>query len=199
MNYYPPTVRHLIRSFSRLPGIGEKTAERLAMYIIRASKKEVEALAGNLMETKEKVGLCRQCFALSDNESCEICRNPARNEGLICVVEQPVDMVAIEKAGAFSGRYHILQGALSPMDGIGPGDIRIHELISKARTGVVKEIIVATSTTVEGEATASYISQQLEGLPIRVTRIATGVPVGGDLQYVDPVTLQKALESRRAV
>jgi recombination protein RecR len=199
MSYYPETVLQLIKSFSRLPGIGEKTAERLAMHIIRAPRKEVEALSQFLLETKEKIRLCQQCFAMSDGEACDICRNPSRDDTRLCVVEHPADMVAIEKSGAFSGRYHILQGTLSPMNGVGPSDIRIHELISKAKAGKIKEIIVATSTTVEGEATASYIAQQLEDVPVTVSRIASGVPMGGDLQYVDPVTLQRAMESRRAV
>ena len=199
MNYYPSTVLKLIRNFSRLPGIGEKTAERLTMHIIRASLKEVEALSHSLLETKEKVRLCRQCFALSDGDTCDICRNPSRDDTLLCVVEQPADMVAIERSGAFSGRYHILQGVLSPMSGIGPEDIRLRELIVKIKNGDIKEVVMATSTTVEGESTASYIAQQLKELPVKVTRIASGVPMGGDLQYVDPVTLQKAMDSRRDV
>ena len=199
MSYYPSTVLKLIRNFSRLPGVGEKTAERFAMHIIRASLKEVEALSQSLLETKEKVRLCRQCFALSDGDTCDICRNPSRDDTLLCVVEQPGDMVAIERSGAFSGRYHILQGALSPMSGVGPEDIRLRELIVNIRNGVIKEVVMATSTTVEGESTASYIAQQLKELPVKVTRIASGVPVGGDLQYVDPVTLQKAMDSRRDV
>lgn len=199
MSYYPSTVLKLIRNFSRLPGVGEKTAERLAMHIIRAPLKEVEALSHSLLETKEKVSLCRQCFALSDSDTCDICRNPSRDDTLLCVVEQPADMVAIERSGAFTGRYHILQGALSPMSGVGPENIRLRELIAKLRNGGVKEVVMATSTTVEGESTASYIAQQIKELPVKVTRIASGVPVGGDLQYVDPVTLQKALDSRRDV
>ncbi|MBW1698715.1 MAG: recombination protein RecR [Deltaproteobacteria bacterium] len=199
MSYYPSTIRRLIKNFSRLPGIGEKTAERLAMHIIRAPQKEVQSLSQSLLETKEKVRLCRQCFALSDEELCDICKNPSRDDTLICVVEQPADMVAIERSGAFSGRYHILQGVLSPLDGVGPADIRINELISRVKTAAVKEVVIATSTTVEGEATASYIAQKLETLAVKVTRIASGVPMGGDLQYVDSVTLQKAMESRRAV
>jgi recombination protein RecR len=199
MSYYPSTVLKLIRNFSRLPGIGEKTAERLSMHIIHASVKEVEALSQSLLETKEKVSLCRQCFALSDSETCDICRNPSRNDALLCVVEQPADMVAIERSGAFSGRYHILQGALSPMNGVGPEDIRLRELVAKIKSGSVNEVVMATSMTVEGESTVSYIARQIKDLPVRVTRIASGVPVGGDLQYVDPVTLQKALDSRHDV
>jgi recombination protein RecR len=199
MSYYPSTVLKLIKHFSRLPGVGEKTAERLAMHVIRAPQKQVEALSQSLLEIKEKVRLCRQCYALSDSDTCDICRNPSRDEALLCVVEQPADMVAIEKSGAFSGRYHILQGALSPMNGVGPEDIRLRELVSRVGKGYIKEVVVATSTTVEGEATASYIAQQLQNLAVKVTRIASGVPMGGDLQYVDPVTLQRAMNSRRDV
>ena len=196
MSYYPSSVLNLIKNFSRLPGIGEKTAERLTMHIIRAPRKETEALSESILEIKDRVQLCRRCFALSDGQECDICSNPARDEMLLCVVEQPADMVAIEKSGAFSGRYHILQGVLSPMNGVGPDDIRIQELISRIRDGNIKEVVLATGTNVEGEATASYLAQRLEKYPVKVTRIASGVPMGGDLQYVDPVTLQRAMETR---
>ena len=199
MSYYPKSVRNLIRNLSRLPGIGEKTAERLTMHIIRAPRKEIEALAQSISEIKEKVRLCSRCFALSDAADCDICGNPARNESLLCVVEQPADMVAIEKSGAYCGRYHILQGVLSPMNGVGPNDIRIRELLDRVKEGAVKEVVLATSTSVEGEATADYLAQRLASLPVKVTRIASGVPMGGDLQYVDPVTLQRALETRHAL
>ncbi len=199
MNYYPPTVRNLIRHLSRLPGIGEKTAERLTMHIIRAPRKEIEALAQSISEIKDKVRLCNTCFGLSDADECDICRNPARDENLLCVVEQPADMVAIEKSGAFSGRYHILQGVLSPMNGVGPNDIRIQELLARLREGVIKEIVLATSTSVEGEATANYLAERLASFSVKITRIASGVPMGGDLQYVDAVTLQRAMETRHAV
>ena len=199
MNYYPSTVRNLIRHLSRLPGIGERTAERLTMHIIRASRKEIEALSQSISEIKDKVRLCSSCFSLSDDTECDICSNPARNENLVCVVEQPADMVAIEKSGAFQGRYHILQGVLSPMNGVGPNDIRIQELLSRIRDGAIKEVVLATSTSVEGEATANYLAERLETLSVKVSRIASGVPMGGDLQYVDPVTLQRAMETRHAV
>ena len=199
MSYYPSTVRNLIRNLSRLPGIGEKTAERLTMHIIRAPRKEIEALSQSISEIKGRVRLCSSCFALSDDTECDICSNPARNESLVCVVEQPADMVAIEKSGAFQGRYHILQGVLSPMNGVGPNDIRIRELLFRIRDGAIKEVVLATSTSVEGEATASYLAERLESLSVKTTRIASGVPMGGDLQYVDPVTLQRAMETRHAV
>lgn len=198
MNHYPDSIKKTIKSLNRLPGIGLKTAERLAMHLLQAPEADVLELARNLQDLKTKVRLCNHCFGLSDGEICGICANPARDSGLLCVVENQADMAAIEKSGAYNGRYHLLQGVLSPMDNIGPEDIRIRELLEKAGTGTVREIIIATGTSVEGEATAGYIAERLAGSPIRVTRIASGVPVGGDLQYVDQVTLKKAMEARHA-
>lgn len=199
MIQYPASITRLIRNLSKLPGIGEKSAERLAMYLLQSNKNQVFELADSLKELKEKARLCRQCFALSDEALCRICSDPARDETLICVVEHPVDMVAIEKTGSYKGHYHVLQGLLSPMDGIGPEDIRIRELIARVSQGKAKEVIIATGTNVEGETTAAYIHEQLAGHPVRVTRIASGVPMGGELKYVDQVTLKKAMEGRRAV
>jgi recombination protein RecR len=199
MNYYPPSIRQVIQSISKLPGIGEKTAERLAMHLLRAPRIDVEQLARSLLELKSSVRLCEQCFGLSDAETCEICSNPARDPQLMCVVEQPADMVSVEKSGAFSGRYHILGGSLSPINGVGPDDIRIRELMTRIAKQNIAEIILATSTTVEGESTAAYIADRLKESPVIVTRIASGVPVGGDLKYVDQVTLKRALEGRHAV
>ena len=166
------------------------------MHILRSPRKEVEQLAKSIMDAKEKVRLCKMCYGLSDNEICKICADPTRDTSLICVVEQPADMVAMEKSGAFIGRYHILSGVLSPMSGVGPEDIRLGELIAKIEPGEIKEVVLATSTTVEGEATASYIAERLEKFSVKVTRIASGVPIGGDLKYVDQVTLKKAMETR---
>ena len=199
MIYYPPSIRKAIQSISKLPGIGEKTAERLVMHLLRAPRIDVEQLSRSILELKNSVRLCEQCFGLSDVETCGICSNPARDPQLVCVVEQPADMVSIEKSGAFSGRYHILGGSLSPINGVGPDDIRIRELITRIAKQNVAEIILATSTTVEGESTAAYIADRLKDSPAKVTRIASGVPVGGDLKYVDQVTLQRALEGRHAV
>ena len=199
MIQYPASITRLIRNLSKLPGIGEKSAERLAMHLLQARKNEVLDLADSLKELKEKARLCRQCFALSDEDLCRICSDPARDETIICVVENPVDMVAIEKTAAYKGHYHVLQGLLSPMDGIGPDDIRIREIIERVSRGGVKEVIIATATNVEGEATAAYLHEKLSGYPVKVTRIASGVPMGGELKYVDQVTLQKAMEGRRAV
>ncbi|MGB5617826.1 MAG: recombination mediator RecR [Desulfobacterales bacterium] len=199
MIYYPPSIRKAIQSISKLPGIGEKTAERLAMHLLRAPRIDVEQLSRSILELKNSVRLCEQCFSLSDDQTCGICSNPARNPQLVCVVEQPADMVSIEKSGAFSGRYHILGGSLSPINGVGPDDIRIRELTARIAKQNIAEIILATSTTVEGESTAAYIADRLKDSPAIVTRIASGVPVGGDLKYVDQVTLKRALEGRHAV
>ncbi|MGD2030393.1 MAG: recombination mediator RecR [Desulfobacterales bacterium] len=199
MSHYPASILKLIKSLSRLPGIGEKTAERLAMHILRAPRSEAEQLSSNIIEVKNKIKLCSICFGLSDADICNICSDRRRTSSILCVVEQPADMVAIEKSGSFNGLYHILEGVLSPMDGIGPDNIRIKELISRIAQGEIKEVILATSTNVEGEATAAYIADRMENYQIKVTRIASGVPIGGDLKYVDQVTLKKAMETRHAV
>ncbi|MDA8140099.1 MAG: recombination mediator RecR [Desulfobacteraceae bacterium] len=199
MQYYPKSVRDLIRSLSKLPGVGEKTAERLAIHILRQPINEAEALAASITTVKQNVRLCRRCFGLSDSDTCHICQDPAREETLLCVVEQPADMIALEKSGAYKGLYHILGGALAPMEGVGPADLRIRELFQRLDASVVKEIILATGTSVEGESTAAYLAQQLTGRPVRITRIASGVPVGGDLKYVDKMTLKCALDGRHAL
>ena len=199
MSHYPATIVNLIKNICKLPGIGEKTAERLTMHILRAPRKEAEQLSKSILEAKEKVRLCKLCYGLSDDEVCKICTDPARDASLLCVVEQPADMVAMEKSGAFIGRYHILSGVLSPMNGVGPEDIRMAELIAKIKRGQIKEVVLATSTSVEGEATASFIAERLETDTLKVTRIASGVPMGGDLKYVDQVTLKKAMEARHDV
>ncbi len=197
MSYYPSSILNLIKSTSRLPGIGEKTAERLAMHILHSPRKEAEQLSRSILETKDKIRLCSMCFGLSDGEVCNVCKDRTRDDAILCVVEQPADMVSIEKSGSFQGLYHILSGMLSPMNGVGPDDIRIKELISRIKEGNVKEVVLATSTSVEGEATAAYIADQLENYPVKVTRIASGIPMGGDLKYIDQVTLRRAMETRR--
>jgi recombination protein RecR len=199
MNYYPASIQNVIKNISRLPGIGEKTAERLTLHILKAPRIEAEHLARSIVELKDKIRFCSGCFALSDSDRCSICSDPARDSSLLCVVEQPADMVSVEKSGAFKGLYHILSGVLSPMNGVGPNDIKIRELISRLKKGDIKEVVLATSTNVEGEATASYIAQLLEKFPVKVTRIASGVPMGGDLKYVDQVTLKRAMETRHSV
>jgi len=199
MDYYPGSIKTLIRSLARLPGIGQKTAERLAMHILQQPNEDAHRLARSIVELKEKLRLCSRCFALSDDVLCRICNDPSRESGLICVVEQPADMASIEKSGAFKGRYHVLGGVLSPMDGIGPDDIRIAELATRVEKEDVREIILATGTNVEGESTAAYIAGILAPMPVEVTRIASGVPMGGDLKYVDQVTLKRAMESRHGI
>jgi len=197
--HYPLSILNLIKNLAKLPGIGEKTAERLAMHILRSPLKEAEQLAASILDIRQRVRICSICSALSETETCHICSDPSRNTSLLCVVEQPADMVAIEKSGSFKGLYHILSGVLSPMNGVGPDNIKIRELIERTKEGKIKEIIIATGTNVEGEATASYIAQCLLKFPVKITRIASGVPIGGDLKYVDQVTLRRAIETRHAV
>ena len=199
MSFYPSSILNLIRNISKLPGIGEKTAERLAMHILRAPRREAEQLARSILEMKDKTKLCSRCYGLSDSDICNICSDQTRSADILCVVEQPADMAAIEKSGSYKGLYHILQGVLSPMNGVGPDKIRIKELISRVEKNRVKEVVLATGTNVEGEATASYIAQLLNKYPVKVTRIASGVPMGGDLKYVDQVTLKRAMDTRHAV
>lgn len=197
MNHYPRSVLNLIDSFSRLPGIGKKTAERLALHVLRAPRSEAENFARHILDLKNNMRLCSRCFALSEDELCGICSNPSRLQHLICVVEKPSDMAAVERSGSYKGLYHILHGVLSPMDNVGPDDIRMKELINRVRAGQASEVIIALSTSVEGEATASYLIRQIKAFPVKLTRIASGIPVGGDLKYVDPVTLKRAMEARR--
>ncbi len=199
MNYYPPSILDLIKNIARLPGIGKKTAERLAMHILQSPRRETELLAASILAVRNKVKKCSLCFALSDNDICNICGNPDRDPELLCIIEQLADMVAIEKSGSFRGLYHILGGILSPMDGIGPNDIRIGELVNRLDKGVIKEVVIATSTSVEGDATASYIAQLIEKYKIKVTRIASGVPIGGELKYVDQVTMKRAMDTRHTM
>jgi recombination protein RecR len=196
--HYPATIVVMIKNLSKLPGIGEKTAERLSMHILQAPLKEMENLANSILEVKKKVRLCAKCFGLSDDEVCKICNDPSREQNVLCLVEQPADLVAIEKSGAFKGVYHVLNGVLSPMDGIGPEDIRIKELEIRILEGRINEVVIATGTNVEGEATACFIAELLGKYSVKIMRIASGVPIGGDLKYVDQVTLRKAMECRHA-
>jgi len=189
-------ITRLIQELSRLPGIGEKTASRLALHILRTSRENAEALAQAILEVKDKIRLCRQCFNLTDQDLCGICRDERRNQAILCVVSGPEDLMALERSGGYQGLYHVLQGVLSPLEGVGPNDLRIEELLVRLKSGKVREVIVATNPSVEGEATAQYLSQVLKPLDVRVTRIARGVPMGGDLQYIDQVTFSKSLENR---
>ncbi len=197
MEYYPPSLVRLIKHLSRLPGIGKKTATRLALHILRSRHEEARELSQSILEVKDKVRLCSKCFGLADTDPCNLCASPHRDRTIVCVVEQPSDLVALEKSGAFKGLYHVLHGALSPMNGIGPDDLKIKELVTRVADGKIRELILATNTNVEGEATASYLAQRLKAYPARVTRIASGVPMGSDLKYLDEVTISRAMERRR--
>lgn len=197
MPLYAKPVETLIRNLTKLPGIGEKSATRLALFILRSPAQEMEALARAIVEVKRRVKTCPICFNFTDVEPCAICSDPSRDTGQICVVEDPADLVAIEASQGFRGRYHVLHGVISPLDGLGPQDIRSQELVERVRQGRLKEVILAMNPSVEGEATSLYLAQILKPLGVRVTRIAYGLPAGGDVQYADRVTLGKALENRR--
>jgi recombination protein RecR len=197
-------VARLIESFGRLPGIGPKTAQRLTYHLLRAPDAEARALAAALVDVRDKVVFCARCFNISDQELCAICRDPARDQTRLCVVEEPLDVLALDRTGEFKGLYHVLHGAISPIDGIGPERLKIRELLARAdeakRDGEpFVEVIIATNPTLEGEATAMYLNERLESVVGSVTRIARGLPVGGDLEYADEVTLIRALQGRRAV
>jgi recombination protein RecR len=189
-------ITRLIEELTRLPGVGAKTASRLAMHILRSSREDAENLARAILEVKEKIRLCSLCFNLTDQDPCRFCQDPRRDGEIICVISGPEDLMAVEKSGSFRGLYHVLHGVLSPLEGVTPKDLRIGELLSRLQGGKVKEVILATNPSVEGEATAQYLSQIIKPLGVRVTRIARGVPMGGDLQYIDQVTLSKSLENR---
>jgi recombination protein RecR len=194
----PPAMTRLVKELARLPGIGEKTASRLAFNLLNRPRDEVLALAEALLEMKERVGLCGECFGLSDTATCPICADPARAHDLVCVVEGPADLMAIERARSFGGVYHVLHGAIAPLDGIGPDDIKIDQLLARLRNGgTISEVIIATNATVEGEATALYLAKLLKPLGVKATRLARGLPAGGDLEYSDAATLSSALTGRR--
>ncbi len=195
MDYYGSQINALIEELSKLPGIGSKSAQRLAFHIINLPKEQVEKLSGTIIEARNKVRYCSCCCTLTDDELCPVCKNPSRNHKQIMVVENPRDLAAYEKTGRYEGVYHVLHGAISPSRGIGPGDIRLKELMTRL-AGDVDELIIATNSSLEGEATAMYISKLVKPTGIKLTRIASGVPVGGDLEYIDEVTLLRALEGR---
>jgi len=199
MSILPAPVQNLINALSRLPGIGPKTASRLAFYLLHAPDDLTGQLAQALSELKSATGTCKVCFniTLAGQDLCEICANSQRADGTICVVEEPMDVLAMERTGGFNGRYHVLQGVLSPIEGIGPDDLKIRPLIERVKNGEAKEIILATNPSMEGDATALYLRQQLLNLPVRVTRLARGLPVGGDLEYADQNTLLRALSGRQ--
>jgi recombination protein RecR len=198
--YYPEPVARLIDALQRLPGIGPKTAQRLTFFLLKRPAEEVRELSASLMAVKEQIGYCTICFNVTDQDPCRICSDPARDNNLLCVVEEPNDLLAMERTGEYKGRYHVLLGALSPLDGVGPDDLKVRELLARLDAGGgTTEIILATNPNVEGEATALYLARLLRPLGVRITRIARGLPVGGDLEYADQVTLSKALEGRREI
>ncbi|NJL01436.1 MAG: recombination protein RecR [Spirulinaceae cyanobacterium SM2_1_0] len=196
MNAYTPPLARLIEQLQKLPGVGPKTAQRLALYLIKRPEDEVQAFAQALLDAKRQVGLCKTCFHLSAEPICSICRNPSRDRATICVVADPRDVIALEKMREYSGLYHVLGGVISPMDGIGPDQLQIQPLVRRASQAEIQEVILAISPSVEGETTTLYIGQLLRPF-VKVTQIAFGLPMGGDLEYADEVTLARALEGRR--
>lgn len=196
MKIYPRPLERLIKQLSLLPGIGQKSATRVALYILNSKGELAESLAASLMEVNEKIRFCPICFNFTDNEPCSICKDSNRANGVICVVEGPGDQLAIEESGTFKGRYHVLHGVLSPLDGVGPENLRIGELLTRLEREDIDEVVLATNPTTQGEATASYIADLLSDKDIKVSRIALGVPMGGDLKYMDPMTLRHSFKSR---
>jgi recombination protein RecR len=195
--HYPEPVARLIDALQRLPGVGPKTAQRMTFFLLKRPADEVRELSAALLAVKERIVYCRLCFNVADQDPCRICADPARDVGLLCVVEEPNDLLAMERTGEYRGRYHVLLGALSPLDGIGPDELKVRELLARLDADRVREVILATNPNVEGDATAIYLAKLLRPLDLRVTRIARGLPVGGDLEYADEVTLSRALEGRK--
>lgn len=195
-NYYVPPLDRLVEKFESLPGIGHKSAQRLAYTVLDMSREQAQDFAGAIVEAHEKIHTCKVCCNLTDGDLCPVCRNDTRDQSTICVVEEPKDVFALERAGDYNGLYHVLHGAISPLSGVGPDQLKIKELLARM-DGSVGEVIMATNPTVEGEATAMYLSRLLKPLGVKVTRLAYGIPVGGDLEYADEVTLQRALEGRQ--
>jgi recombination protein RecR len=196
MDIYPKSLENLIQQFTRLPGIGQKSATRVALYVLKNQKGLAHDLARSLLEVKEKIKFCQVCFNFSDNDLCSICRDNRRANGVICIVEGPGDQLAIEESGSFNGRYHVLHGVLSPLDGIGPEDLKIGELVGRIEKEDIKEVILATNPTTQGETTASYVADLLSGIGVNISRIALGVPMGSTLRYMDPATLRHSLKGR---
>jgi len=193
----PEPVTRLIEAFSQLPGIGPKTASRLTFYLLRRPPEQAEALATALHELKQKVVFCRSCFNITESSPCGVCRDEGRDRTTICVVEEPLDVLAIERTGEYHGLYHVLHGALSPVEGIGPDELRINELAARVKAEPVREVLLATNPNLEGEATAMYLARILQPFGVRITRLARGLPVGGDLEYADAITLSRALQGRQ--
>jgi recombination protein RecR len=198
-NVYAAPVQDLIDELGRLPGVGPKSAQRIAFHLLKLSKPDAMRLANAIGQAKDRVSFCQRCFNIAEGDSCELCNDDRRDTTLLCVVEEPKDIVAVEKTQEFNGRYHVLQGAISPIEGIGPDQLRIRELLARIEAEGVQEVILCTNPNLEGEATAMYLSRLLHDLDVKVTRIASGLPVGGDLEYADELTLGRALEGRREV
>jgi recombination protein RecR len=196
---YEGAIQDLIDELGRLPGVGPKSAQRIAFHVLSADPADVNRLAGALRKVKELVRFCTTCYNVAESEQCRICRDQRRTDEVLCVVEEPKDVVAIERTGEFRGRYHVLGGAISPIEGIGPDDLKVRELLLRLQDGVVTELILATDPNLEGEATATYLARLIKPMGLRVTRLASGLPVGGDLEYADEITLGRAFEGRRAV
>ncbi|MBC3797190.1 recombination protein RecR [Acetobacterium paludosum] len=199
MGYYPQTLERLVLELGKLPGIGEKTAQRLAFHIINLSDEEILSLSEAIVSAKQKIVLCKKCFNITDKEICDICENPKRDQETICVVQNSRDIFAVEKTREYNGLYHVLHGAISPLDGIGPQDIKARELLLRIGENDIKEVIMATNATVEGEATAMYLGNLISPLGVKVTRLAKGIPIGADLEYTDEITLIKAFEGRSEI
>jgi recombination protein RecR len=197
MSALPPPLARLIQELVKLPSVGEKTAARLAFHLLRADRHDVEMLADALVKMRDEVKLCSICLGLTAEDTCALCQDPQRDSGAICVVERPPDLIALERSGQFKGRYHVLHGCLAPLDGIGPEQLRVAELLRRLDDGQVREVVIATNPNIEGEATALYLSRLIKPLGVRVTRIAHGLPMGADVEYADSATLGKALEGRR--
>ncbi len=193
----PPPLQRLVRELARLPGIGEKSATRLAFFLLRADKGYARALADAIAALQGEIRLCSRCLAFTEQDPCTICADPRRSAEVVCVVEDPADVIAIERAGDFAGQYHVLHGALAPLEGVGPDQLKISELLARLRDGTAREVILATNPTTEGEATALYLARLIKPSGVKVTRIAHGLPMGSDVEYADGVTLSRALEGRR--
>ncbi len=199
MASYPPAVQSLIDEFGRLPGIGPKSAQRIAFHMLKLPLLDAQRLAQSIMEAKEKVAFCERCFNVSENNLCDICADARRDNHIVCVVEDSKDVVAVERTNEYRGKYHVLQGAINPIEGIGPDQLRVKELLARVEPEEIKEIILCTNPNLEGEATAMYLARLFGPLGLSVTRVASGLPVGGDLEYADELTLGRALEGRRSV
>lgn len=190
-------ITRLVEALTKLPGIGEKSASRLAFHILGSPEEYARELAQAILDVKEKIRLCSVCMNITDQDPCRLCQDPGRNEEIVCVVEEPNDLYAIEKTGSFNGRYHVLHGVISPLDGIGPDEIYVKELLERLKPGTIKEVLLATNPVVEGDATALYVKEQILPFGVKVTRIARGIPVGGDLEYTDGATLTDAIRGRQ--